>query len=79
MKQYVLPAFFGGEVLGDDETTVTYVKAISLSYFLDVSEDWLNLVGNEWENQFLEDVQNFAEMYYPDLEVYNISNLLIII
>ena len=71
--------FFGGEVLRDDETTVTYVKAISLSYFLDVSEDWLNLVGNEWENQFLEDVQNFAEMYYPDLEVYNISNLLIII
>ena len=48
---------------------MTYVKAVSLSYFLDVSEDWKNLVGDEWEKQFLEDVEKFADLYYPDLEV----------
>ena len=65
----MVPAFFGGEVLGDDQTTVRYVKAVSLSYFLDISEDWQALVGDKWEKQFLEDVQRFAEEYYPDLEV----------
>ena len=54
---------------------MTYVKAVSLSYFLDVSEDWKNLVGDEWEKQFLEDVEKFADLYYPDLEV-NISILI---
>ena len=56
-------------MLGDDQTTVRYVKAVSLSYFLDVSEDWQGLVGDKWEKQLLEDVQRFAEVYYPDLEV----------
>ena len=65
----MLPAFFGGEILGDDETTVTYVKAVSLSYFLDVSDEWKVLVGDAWEKQLLNDVNKFAESYYPDLEV----------
>ena len=51
---------------------MTYVKAVSLSYFLDVSEDWKNLVGDDWEKQFLEDVEKFADLYYPDLEVNTI-------
>ena len=68
-QQFVLPAFFGGEVLGDDDTTVSYVKAVSLSYFLDVSEDWKILVGDAWEKQLLSDVEKFADSFYPDLEV----------
>ena len=52
-----------------DDQTVTYVKAVALSYFLDVTEDWQTLVGDKWEKQFLEDVRKFAEIYYPDLEV----------
>ena len=65
----MLPAFFGGEILGDDETTVRYVKAVSLSYFLDVADEWKILVGDAWEKQLLNDVNKFAESYYPDLEV----------
>ena len=65
----MLPAFFGGEILGDDETTVRYVKAVSLSYFLDVSDEWKILVGDAWEKQLLNDVSKFAESYYPDLKV----------
>ena len=65
----MLPAFFGGEILGDDDTTVTYVKAVSLSYFLDISEDWKILVGDAWEKQLLRDVEKFANSLYPDLEV----------
>ena len=68
-QQYVLPAFFGGEILGDDNTTVTYVEAVSLSYFLDISEDWKILVGDAWEKQLLSDVEKFANSFYPDLEV----------
>ena len=55
--------------MGDDETTVSYVKAVSLSYFLDVSEDWKILLGDAWEKQLLNDVEKFADYYYPDLEV----------
>ena len=73
----MLPAFFGGEVLGDDETTVRYVKAVSLSYFLDVSDEWKILVGDAWEKQLLNDVNKFAENYYPDLEVKAVFMLLL--
>ena len=45
------------------------VDAIGLSYFLDVSEDWLDLMGNEWERQFLSDIEKYQEDYYPDLKV----------
>ena len=58
--------------MGDDETTVSYVKAVSLSYFLDVSEDWKILLGDAWEKQLLNDVEKFADYYYPDLEVSNL-------
>ena len=47
---YVLPMFFGGSVLDSDEEYGEYVKsveAIGLSYFLDLSEDWLNKVGDQ--------------------------------
>ena len=69
---YVLPIFFGGSVLDSDEEYGKYVKsveAIGLSYFLDLSEDWLNKVGDQWEEQFLIDVQKFAPEFYPDLKI----------
>ena len=59
--------------MGDDETTVSYVKAVSLSYFLDVSEDWKILLGDAWEKQLLNDVEKFADYYYPDLEVSDLN------
>ena len=68
LQTYILPAFFGGEIVSDDQT-VTYVKAVALSYFLDVTEDWQNLVGDKWEKLLLEDVEKLASHYYPDLEV----------
>ena len=64
----MLPAFFGGVSL-TDYSTVTGVKAVTTSYFLDVSEDWRFKVGDQWERQLLEDVKNKAVVYCPDLEV----------
>ena len=55
--------------MGEDETTVTHVKAISLSYFLDCTEEWQRTAGDQWEKQFLADVQSYAATFYPDLEV----------
>jgi hypothetical protein len=73
-QSYTLPAYFGGVSLSE-ENTVTEVKAIALSYFLDVSEDWRAVVGDKWEKKFLEDVQKFADTYYPDLEVSRVTRL----
>ena len=49
--------------------TVRNVKAVAISYFLDVSENWRNQVGDNWEKQFLNDIEKFAATYYPDVEV----------
>ena len=68
MQSYTLPAYFGGVSL-TEESTITEVKAIALSYFLDVSEDWRAVVGDKWEKKFLENVEKYADIYYPDLEV----------
>lgn len=68
-EPYLLPVFFGGTVLDADEITVKSVEAIGLSYFLDLSEDWLHQVGDQWERQFLKDVQRFAPDLYPDLKI----------
>ena len=68
-EPYLLPIFFGGTVLDADEITVKSVEAIGLSYFLDLSEDWLHQVGDQWERQFLKDVQRFAPEFYPDLKI----------
>jgi hypothetical protein len=52
-----------------DINTITKVEAISLSYFLDVSEDWMFKAGDLWEAQLLEDVTNLGKIYSPDLQV----------
>ena len=67
-QSYMLPAFFGGVSLTDYDT-VTKVRAVTTSYFLDVSEDWRAMLGDRWEKQLLEDVQNKAQTFCPDLEV----------
>ena len=69
-QSYTLPAYFGGVSL-TEENTIIDVKAISLSYFLDVSEDWRIITGDKWERKFLEHVEKYADIYYPDLEVRN--------
>jgi len=47
---------------------VTEVKAMALSYFLDVSEEWRIAVGDKWERKFIQDVEKYLYLY-PDLEV----------
>ena len=59
--------------MGEDGITVTHVKAISLSYFLDCTEEWQRTAGDQWEKQFLADVQSYAATFYPDLEVGTIK------
>ena len=68
-ETYKLPIFFGGTAVDEDESTVKSVNAIGLSYFLDVSEDWLSLVGDQWEKQFLNDIEKYQNEYFPDLKV----------
>ena len=67
-QSYTLPAYFGGVSLTEDNT-ITEVKAIALSYFLDVSEDWRLIVGDKWERKFLQEVEKSADIFFPDLEV----------
>ena len=59
--------------MGEDGITVTHVKAISLSYFLDCTDEWQRAAGDQWEKQFLADVQRYAATFYPDLEVGTIK------
>ena len=68
-EAYILPVFFGGTKLNEDQVTVKSVEAIGLAYFLDLSEEWLHQVGDEWERHFLMDVDKFQEEYYPDLKI----------
>lgn len=68
-ESYALPIFFGGTVLDEDQVTVKSVEGIGLSYFLDVSEDWLEEVGDKWERQFLLDIEAHGQELYPDLTV----------
>ncbi|QQP51320.1 Uncharacterized protein FKW44_012644 [Caligus rogercresseyi] len=67
-ETYVLPVFFGGVSLSDINT-VTEVKAVAISYFLDVSEEWREELGQKWERQFLDAMQELGPYYAPDLEV----------
>ena len=66
-QQYNLPAYFGG-VEYDDFGVVTEVKAVALNYFLDVSEDWLLVVGDSWERMFLEEIDRILEIS-PNVKV----------
>jgi hypothetical protein len=67
-QSYTLPVFFGGVTL-TDVNTVSDVKAIAVAYFLNVDEEWKEQVGDLWEKGFLNDLQEKAEIYAPDLEV----------
>jgi len=58
--QYTLPTYFGG-IQEDEFGTVSSVEAVSLVYFLDVSEDWMEEVGGRWERAFLNQMDRFAE------------------
>lgn len=46
-EAYTLPAYFGG-IQVSDKYTVEKVDAVSLTYFLDVSEEWRRKVGDRW-------------------------------
>lgn len=70
-QSYTLPAFFGGVELTDLNTIVS-VRAVSLAYFLDVSEPWMEEIGDEWERILLHDIQELAKIYAPDLEVLQV-------
>eukprot|EP00095_Tigriopus_kingsejongensis_P005739 maker-scaffold28_size608977-snap-gene-1.19 protein:Tk05739 transcript:maker-scaffold28_size608977-snap-gene-1.19-mRNA-1 annotation:"AGAP010394-PA" len=63
-----MAAFLGGVEHGEDHI-IKDAKAMSLAYFLDVSEDWMVTVGDDWERQLLEDVSNLSATYAPDLEI----------
>lgn len=55
-QQYTLPSYFGG-IEVSDIGTVRKVEAVSLNYFLDVTDDWQVSVGDQWERNFLKTLQ----------------------
>jgi len=58
-QSYILPAFFGG-IVTDDIGRVRSVEAVSLTYFLDLSEKWQFLVGEQWEKKFVSTMAELA-------------------
>ena len=71
LQTFPLAAFFGGVTL-TDLNTLTDVKSVGLSYFLDQSEEWMVEVGDEWERGFLRDLQTLGKVFAPNLEVRKI-------
>jgi hypothetical protein len=59
-RQYNLPLYFGGLEV-NDLGTVAGAEAVALNYFLDISEEWLMPVGDEWEKAFLRAMEAVAE------------------
>ena len=55
-QQYTLPSYFGG-IEVSEIGTVRKVEAVSLNYFLDVTDDWQISVGDRWERNFLKTLQ----------------------
>ena len=55
-QQYTLPSYFGG-IDVSDIGTVKKVEAVSLNYFLDVTNDWQIAVGDQWERNFLKTLE----------------------
>ncbi|XP_040572287.1 patched domain-containing protein 3 isoform X2 [Lepeophtheirus salmonis] len=67
-ETYALPIFFGGVSLTDINTIIG-VKAVALSYFLDVSEEWRDNLGLRWEKKFLDALREIGPYFAPDLEI----------
>jgi len=59
-QSYILPAWFGG-IVADDIGRVRSIEAVSLTYFLDLSEEWQLLVGDQWEKKFLSTIDEVAK------------------
>ena len=70
-KLYALPMYMGGFELSEIET-VEKVKALSLLYFLDTSEEWKEKRGSAWEASFLATVE---AQRLPNLVVTRFTSL----
>jgi predicted RND superfamily exporter protein len=70
--------YLGGFTLDDPEenggggNTIRSVEAVSLFYFLDVSEEWMVKRGSAWEAAFLATVK---EARLPNLRIYRFTSL----
>ena len=66
-EQHTLPAHMGGVMVTDG--IVDRVQALALSYFVDVSEEWQDMVGEMWERKFLAAMEQANDMF-EDIEIY---------
>jgi len=71
LKAYALPMYMGGFNLSEIQT-VDGVKALSLLYFLDTSEEWMVKRGSAWEASFLATVK---EQKLPNIVVTRFTSL----
>lgn len=55
-KAFTFPMFFGGFKLSD-VNTIESIDAVSLTYFIDTTEEWMVKRGSQWEAQFLATVK----------------------
>ena len=67
-EQFTLPVHMGGFTLSE-VGTVDKVEAVALSFFLDVTDDWQDDVGEVWERRFLETMTE-AQQMFGDIEIY---------
>ena len=67
-EQFTLPVHMGGFTLSE-VGTVDRVEAVALSFFLDVTDDWQDDVGELWERRFLETMTE-AQQMFGDIEIY---------
>ena len=66
-EQYTLPAHMGGFTVSDIGV-VEKIEAMSMTYFLDATEDWQAEIGDRWERKFLSALQE-AESDLPDIKI----------
>ena len=66
-EQYTLPAHMGGFTVSDIGV-VEKIEAMSMTYFLDATEDWQAEIGDRWERKFLSALQE-AESSLPDIKI----------
>jgi len=70
-KAYTFPMFLGGFELSNINT-IDSVSALSLTYFLDTSEEWMERRGSAWEAAFLATV---AAQNLPNIVVDRFTSL----
>lgn len=66
-EQYNLAAYLGGVEMGEYGTVIS-AEAVSLNFFLDITEEWQDKAGHFWEKEFLAALDKMVDIT-PNIEI----------